>query len=60
MMLYINTATGTIEEVDGDSYLINTNTLSTAQEETIADLDAEEMLEFVNLIAPEVVEEIAR
>ena len=52
MILYVNTVTGTIDEVDGDSYLIDTDIFFTDTSE----LTAEELVE---LAGPEA-EEISR
>lgn len=55
MILYVNTVTGTVDEVDGDSYLVDTDLLPI---EDIEQLNAEELVE----IARErgAAEEIAR
>ncbi len=46
--LYVNTITGTIDEVDGDSFLVNLDVLSTDSAEHAEELDAEDLVEYLS------------
>lgn len=54
MILYVNTITGTIDEVDGDSFLVNLDALP----EDDYDLSADELVEIAREYGA--AEEIAR
>ena len=60
MVIYANALTGITDEVDGDSFLINTDVLSTEDAEHAESLSADELVTWIEEFHPDALTEIPR